>query len=347
MQLTERPISGTNPPHPPHPRQAPPGRLWRSLYRRVWQGPPRTILGTLAILFRLDATPAFLAPPIVGAVLGWWQTGTFQWGLLGVLVLGTLAAFWGTTTLSEYFDYRRSRFVNVQAINEPYYTGLSLIQRAHLRPQVTMNLGLILLALAAVCALWLGLLGGWAVLFFYGLAVIMAIGTAAAPLLKFTYVAWTFVELCRYIAFGFLPLLAGYYTQAPSLYLLPLSIAAGYTFFVAAVLFAQRIIHLRRDWLLQKRTMSVVLGPARSLDMCVFFVVAGFVALLLGASLTALPLWTLLTLLALPVALRRFAHVRRDELTLADSISLFEAGISATTLTAILLIVALLIDGLG
>lgn len=299
----------------------------------------------LAVLLRLDATPALVTPPVVGAVLGWWQTGVFDWDLLIFLVLGTLTAMWGSAALGEYFDYRRSRFAHIQAIDEPFQTGLSLIQKGHLRPQVVINLGLILFVLAGVCALWLGLLGGWPVLFFFGLALVMAIGAAVAPLFKFTYVTWTFVEISRYVAFGFLPLLAGYYTQSPQLYLLPLSIGAGFAFLVASVFFAQRIIHLRRDWLLQKRTMSVVLGSARAMDICLLFTVAGFVALLLGASLTALPLWTLLTLVGLPIALRRFAHMRREELTLSDSISLYEGAIGATAITGLLFILALLIDG--
>lgn len=344
MQLTDRQVT---PPNPTVAARAPASTLWRSRYRRVEQEPPRTWFSMLAVLLRLDAAPAFVTPPVIGAVLGWWQTGVFDWGLLIFLVLGTLTAAWGSASLSEYFDYRRSRFTHVNSIHEPFHTGLSLIQQGYLRSQVAINLGLILFVLAGVCALWLGLLGGWAVLFFFSMALLMGLGAALAPLFKFTYVTWAFVEISRYIAFGFLPLLAGYYTQAPLLYLLPLSIGAGFAFFVAVVLFAQRIIHLRRDWLLQKRTISVIIGPARSMDICVVFTIFGFVALLLGASLTALPLWTLITLIALPVALRRFAHMRRDELTLSDSISLYEAAISATAIVGFLFVVALLIDGLN
>lgn len=344
MQLTERSIDT---PEQPTTTERPPRPLFPSLYRRVRQDPPRSYLELIAVLFRLDATPAFLAPPVIGALLGWWQTGEFNLGLLIFLVLGTLSAVWGSATLHEYFDFRRSLYANGHVIHEPFATGLGFIQKGQLRPQVAINLGLILFGVSALSALWLGLLGGWPVLFFATLALLMAVGAAVAPLLKVTYFAWTFVEISRYIAFGFLPVLAGYYTQSPTLYLLPLSVGLGFAFFVAAVLFAQRIIHQRRDWLLQKRTISVILGPARSMDVCVIFTVAGFIALLLGASLTALPLWTLLTLIALPVALRRFAYMRRDALTVADSILLYESAISATAITGILFVIALLIDGLA
>lgn len=344
MQLTDRGLETPTQPNP-SPARAPRPPI-HSSYRWVGQEPPRSQLELLSVLFRIDGTPAFLAPPVVGAMLGWWQTGDFNWGLLAILIISTLAAVWGSATLHEYFDYRRSLYANGHAIHEPFSTGLGYIQSGHLRPQVAVNLGLILFGIAGVCALWLGVLGGWPVLFFACFALVMALSAAAAPLLKVTYLAWAFVEISRYVAFGFLPVLTGYYTQSPTLYLLPLSVGLGFAFLVAAVLFAQRIIHQRRDWLLQKRTISVILGPARSMDVCVVFTLCGFIALLMGASLTALPLWTLLTLVALPVALRRFAYMRREELTVADSILLYESAISATTITGILFIAALLIDGL-
>jgi 1,4-dihydroxy-2-naphthoate polyprenyltransferase len=344
VQLTDHDFTR---PNQPTARKDRPQAPLRSFYRRVLKGPPKGLPELVAVLLRLDSTPAFIMPPLAGVALGWWQTGQLSVGLLIFLVLGTLTAVWGSAILSEYFDYRRSLHVNSQAIDEPFFTGLNLIQKGKLQPRVARDLGLILFVLSAVCALWLGMLGGWAVLFFAALALVMAAGAAVAPLLKAAYWAWALIEVIRWVAFGFLPVLTGYYMQAPALILLPLTVGVGFAFFVATVLFAQRIIHQRRDWLLHKRTLSVQLGPARSIDVCVLLTVAGYVALLMGASLTALPLWTLISLFSLPLALRTFAHMRRDDLTIGDSVLLYEAAISATAFTGFLFVVALMIDRLG
>ena len=90
----------------------------------------------------------------------------------------------------------------------------------------------------------------------------------------------------------------------------------------------------------------VLLGPERGLDLSSILVLGGFVAFVPIVSWAHLPIWALVCLGALPVALGSYGRLRRGYGLLEEQIALYNATVNAVILTGILFATALLFDRL-
>src|SRR5690606_30349835 len=129
------------------------------------QRPPRSLVQALARLVRAETTPALMTPVVVGNVLAWWQTGELNLVALVMALMGLVMSGWGFAALSDYADYQFSRRPGARPVPDPLYSGYGLIERAVFRPATVRDVGRILLAIGALCSLWLAVLAGWPILF--------------------------------------------------------------------------------------------------------------------------------------------------------------------------------------
>ena len=70
--------------------------LGPTVIRRPLRARPRSRAQALLLMLRAGATPALMMPVMVGAVLGWWETGVVHWGNLLLALLGITTTGWGT-----------------------------------------------------------------------------------------------------------------------------------------------------------------------------------------------------------------------------------------------------------
>jgi len=338
VHLTEREFRAT---HPLHQRSSK-----DKAERQVEKArPPRSALHVLLILARAEATPALLAPLVVGAILGWWQSGQLNgWGLVLSLV-GMAATVWGLVALWDYHDYRLSLRSVARTPDTLPPTGYALIVQRVLKPNTVRDSGRILLAIAMLCSLWLALLSGWPVLFFSGLSFLVVWGMILLPV-RYGHRGWGISDLSIGVGLGLLPALTGYYVQAQTISWLPVWAGAAYGLYSMLLAFNFNAAHYRRDWLIHKRTLAVSLGPARALDISALLTIAANVVLLLMVTLTKLPLLGLLGLAALPMGLGIFARIDRENVTQDVSWLVYRTGAQTAFLSAALLCGALVIDRL-
>jgi 1,4-dihydroxy-2-naphthoate octaprenyltransferase len=213
-------------------------------------------------------------------------------------------------------------------------------------PVFLLNLGYLLLVLGGLCAFWLALLTGWPILFFSGSSFLLLIG-AVLPPVRYASRGFGMGELGLLLSFGLLPLLGGYYAMTQSLNWLP--VAAGWPLALLAlvVIHNQNLADWRRDWLVGKRTLAVSLGGARALDLSSLLTIVAYAGILLMTIFLRLPLWYLVGLATLPLALGAFADVQRSAVTPEDGDRLRAASAKAAIWTGVLLIAALFISHTG
>jgi 1,4-dihydroxy-2-naphthoate octaprenyltransferase len=284
-------------------------------------------------------------PVMIGAVLGWWQTGQINVINLALALLGMAANGWGLAALWEYHDYRFSQRPGARQTADPVATAYGLMGRGVVAPQTVADVGRILLAIGGLCSLILALFAGWPILFFSGLSFLVVWTVIYMPL-HYGYRGWGLSESAIWLGMGVLPLLTGYYGQAGEIAWLPVLAAGAFGLFSTLLFFNYNAIHYRRDWLIHKRTLTVNLGLARALDLTALLTVAAYVLILLLVTLSDLPLWGLAALGALPVALGVFSQVDHDNVTPETSWWVYRTSVHATWLTGVLFSLGLALDRL-
>lgn len=305
---------------------------------------PQSLLQRVAVATRPDLALAFTAPAIYGAVVGWWQTGQFSWLHFAFLLGGVLTSALGYQLLSTVYDYRQSTQPGAGATDDLPTTPFAWLAGGALPPGLLVSAGWLLYALGGMCALWLTLLAGWPMLFFSGVSVLLIL-TSFLPPVRFAGRGWGIGELALAFAFGFLPLLAGYYMQAgATLSWLPVITGLPLTLLVFLIVFTNNLGAWRRDWRMNKRTLPVILGPARSLDLAAGLTMGAYTAILFVTVLARLPLWGLAGLATLPLALGAYADMRSSDVMPEDGYRLRDTAAKATIITALLLCLGLWIS---
>jgi 1,4-dihydroxy-2-naphthoate polyprenyltransferase len=307
--------------------------------------PPRTVLQALATVTRANITPALLAPAVVGATLGWWESGRFDPVGLLLTLLGITMTGWGLAALWDYYDYLLSRRPGVRGVPDTIATGYSLLWYGLLLPNTVRDTGWILLSIAALCSVALALMVGWPVLFFAALSFGLFWTVIALPH-RYGFRGWGLGEVGIGLSIGVLPTITAYYVQAHTVSWLPMWGGAAFGLMSLLLFFNSNAVQIRRDWLIHKRTLTVTLGLPRALDLSALLLVTAFVLLLCMIVLTELPLLALLGLGGLPVGLGVFARLSRNDLTGVAAIRVYRMGARATVLAAILFCLALLLDRL-
>jgi 1,4-dihydroxy-2-naphthoate octaprenyltransferase len=305
---------------------------------------PKTALGEFSQLTRLPAAIAMTMPAVCGAALGWWQSGVLNWLALVYMFAGVLAMNVGFNLLGDYFDYRSSDEPELHVGPEPYFSGYSFLLHGMISPRAIRLIALVLLFLSFLCCLLLIWLVGWPMLFFAGLIYLLGF-TYMVPPVKYAFRGWGLGELGILLSAGLLVIM-GYYSQTETISWLPTWTAIPISLLTLSVVYNFNIVYYRRDWLNRKQTMIVHLGPARGLDLSSVLVVGGYVAFVLIVSWAHLPIWVLVCLAALPIALGSYGRLRRGYRVEDEYIDLYNATVNAVILTGILFAMALLFDRL-
>jgi 1,4-dihydroxy-2-naphthoate octaprenyltransferase len=308
---------------------------------------PASLLQRVAIALRPDLALALTTPAIYGAVLGWWQTGQFSWLTFVFLIAGVFSSALAYQVLSTVYDYRRSLEPGVGATDDLPTTPFAWLAGGALPPGLLLSAGWLFLTLGAVSALWLTLLAGWPMLFFSGLSVLLILASFLPPV-QYAMRGWGVGETGLAIGFGLLPFLGGYYLQAPSsIEALPLASVLPLMLSIFLIVFTGNLGAWRRDWRMGKRTLPVQLGPARAFDLAGGLTWGAYTALMVVTIVSRLPLWSLIGMATLPLALGAYAEVRRNDIRPEDGYRLRDTVAKATIWTGILLCIGLWISRVG
>ncbi len=321
-----------------------------SLLRRFRQERDRRLTdslpGVLLLALRADLALALTLPTIIGAAVGGWWVGVFDWVLFSFAVASVLLSAVAFQVLSAWQDYQQSLRADARPATDAPDSPFTLQQNGVLPPSLLLNLGALLYTIAILCGLWLALLAGWPILFFGVIAMLLQLA-AVAPPLRYAYRGYALGELGIFTAFGLLPLLSAFYAQTQQLSWLPILGGLPISILALLVVLSQNLATLRRDWLIGKRTLAVILEAPRTVDFNAFLTMLAYTAILAVTVVGRLPLWYLGGLATLPLAMGAFAEIDRNQTTPDDAVRLRSTATKAVFWTAVLLIAALLISRPG
>ena len=306
----------------------------------------RTLAGLLARALRTDMALALAMPALVGAFLGAWVNGGMAWLPFAFTFASILCITVAYQAYVALGDVRQSFAPQARATADLPDTAFAAISSGALPIPLVMSLAHLLVVLGVMCGLWLALLAGWPVLFFGALSLLL-IATSFAPPIRYAYRGWGVGELGVSIGLGLLPLVNAYYIQAQSLSWLPVMAGLPIVLLALWILLAQNLGSRRRDWLMEKRTLPVITGEARALDLGIVVTVLAYTSILLVTVAARLPIWLLSGLATLPLAQGAFAEIPRNNVTPEDGYRLCDAAVKATIWTGILTCAALMLSGAG
>ena len=302
--------------------------------------------GQGALLWRLLHLRAVLAlwmPTLAGVMLGW-HSGAVDPLTVPLVLAGNFCMILGMQLLNDQRDYQYALKSNdVKFIPELFATPYHLLAAGQVTPAQLDRWGYSLLLASALAQVGLFLLVGWPVLFFFGITLLFLYAYSTPPI-RYSYRGWAIGELGVLLGYGIFPLVGGYFMVSQSISWLPVLVSVPFGLLAVLSVFTHNLLHYRRDWLMRKRTLVVSLGPLRTFDVSAILAILVYAAFLAIASLAHLPLSILVTLAALPLALRSFSQLRSEQPPLEAVFRLHLAMLHVTLWTGLLFCVALLAD---
>ncbi|MFC1913128.1 prenyltransferase [Chloroflexota bacterium] len=241
----------------------------------------------------------FLALSVVLAFLGnciAWYDGIFHLGDALLAFLGLLLAHVSVNVLNEYFDYRSG--VDFDTKRTPFSGGSGALPQGLVKPKQALWLGLGSLLAIVPIGIYFTLAKGWPLLPL--LLVAAACIVLYTPLLL--KIGWP--EWAPGVGLGALPVLGVYFVQTTNYTwsALVASIASG--ILVHNLLFLNEFPDIAADSKAGRKTLPIVLGPAKASIVYVVLTVAVYLWII-GAVVTRyMPPFTLIALLTLPFAIK-------------------------------------------
>lgn len=348
MQISEHHFASTQPinPLPGQPLEtevAGHGCGKRGLLHLLYVAPAHRTALVLRLL-HLRAVLALLVPTVAGTVLGWWHTGRYDAATLFLVLSSAFCTIVGINLINENRDYLYALKSNdVKFTPRLFATPYHLLAAGWLQPSRVGLLGSLLLLYGSLGYLGLVLVVGWPVLFFYAFGLLL-LYTYATPPVRYGYRGWGLGEVGVFLGYGVIPLTGSYFMIGRTINWLPVWVSLPFGLLAVLVFFNYNLLHYRRDWLMRKRTLVVTFGPLRTFDISALLTLIIYASLLAIASLAHLPLSTLVTLAALPLALGMFSRLRDEQPHLEDLLQLHLTTLNASIWTGVLFCVALIVD---
>lgn len=256
---------------------------------KLWITASRALYSTTIVL-----------PCIVGGVVAWYE-GSFNALIFALILVALFFANIGANFTNDYFDY----LSGVDAIDAGRaYTskrGSEVLLKTGLPSRVVLFSALISLAITSTIGMYLVVAVDWRILILGVIGVFIAFFYTASPV-KLGYRG--FGEVACWIGCGPLAVigttfaLTGRFSPAAAVISIPVGLL------VTAILYIGNVPDAEADAQVGKRTISVRFGRDKVKFLAPAFYVVIYASILLGVVFGSLPVWTLLALLTVPMAVQ-------------------------------------------
>jgi 1,4-dihydroxy-2-naphthoate octaprenyltransferase len=275
-----------------------------------------------------------LLPCLLGGALAY-ARGSFDAFIFVLATVGIVMAHSAADFVDDYFDFKKGNLGNKA-------------QQFHDSPLIDGKVTLRQVAVAVVICLAISFATGVAIFVKVGYPVLVlaAAGLVAvffytSPPLKLNYRGLG--ETVLFLAFGPMIVFGVWYVLTRRVDVEPFLVSLVPGIFTMNVGVVSNTFDYRDDVRSGKRTLSVRFGQAAALRILAATTVAAYLSIVMGAAFGILPVWTLLVLLTVPLAVNmlhhagRYADERHYTPAMGRSINLSSAG-------TLLLILAYLLE---
>ena len=300
---------------------------------------PPLVPSKAAAVFSSIRAPFLTLPPVC-VLLGWasssWTGNPLNVGHLLLVLLGALAAHISVNSLNEYEDFRSGLDFNTQ--RTPFSGGSGSLPAQPGASRLVLAVALLTMVLTAGIGGFFLMRHGLALLPLgvAGLIVIAAYTTVMTRSVFWCLVApglgfGPFMVIGTHLALG------GQWSPTPVIAsLVPL-------FLVSNLLLINQLPDIEADRWAGGRHLIIARGVPAGIRVYGLFLLLTYLSLIAGVVLEYLPLWSLLGLLTIPVAIRVFTGLRKHAEDIPQLIPFLGQNVILVQLTPVLVAVGLFI----
>ncbi len=249
---------------------------------------------------------AVLIPVFLGAAVAWYSFKVFDPTYLVLSLIGAVCVNAGTNLANDYFDYKSGCDLVNTDFTSPFSGGSGLLPRGVLSPEKVHLASLISFVFAGLIGVFFALTRGW-IVFALGL-----IGAFSGYFYTTQLATRGIGEVMVGLNCGPLVVLGSYYVQTQSIALEPIVASIPIGILILAVLWVNEIPDLDADAKAGKTTLVTRIGRKRAADIYGTLMFSTYAIILLAVSLSLLPVFTLLSFLTIPLAIRAVYVARRN-----------------------------------
>ncbi|MBN1546944.1 MAG: prenyltransferase [Syntrophaceae bacterium] len=290
--------------------------------------------------FFLESRPQFLLLAVVLGILGTciaWYEGVFELGHAILAGFGLILAHASCNALNDYFDYQSG--IDKATTVTPFSGGSGLIKRGLLKPREVFWFGTICLLISLPIGLYFCIVKGWLLLPLIVVAALCVIFYSPV-ILRFHWPEWS-----PGLGLGILPVLGMYFSQTGEYtwHALIASIPSG--LLVHNLLLLNEFSDIEPDKIGHRKTLPITLGRTGAAIIYAVFTLFTYAWILGAVFLEIMPVFALLGLFTIPVAIRAVqgSFRSKDQATLMTAMA---QNVVVVLVTQLLIAVGYVLSGL-
>jgi len=256
----------------------------------------------------LETRPHFLILSVVLAFLGTsiaWYDGYFHLGYALLAFIGLLLAHISVNTLNDYFDYRSG--IDLATRRTPFSGGSGILPAGHLKPGQVFWLGMTSFLLAVLIGVYFVIFRGWLLLPLLLIAAVCVL-LYTPFILRLAWPEWS-----PGLGLGVLPVLGAYFVQTTA-YTWPAVVAAIPSgILVHNLLLLNEFPDTEADRKADRKTLPITMGKAKASIVYSVLTVLVYLWIIGGVIAGLMPVFSLIALLTLPLAIRAIQGARKHE----------------------------------
>ncbi|MBP7733670.1 MAG: prenyltransferase [Caldisericia bacterium] len=248
----------------------------------------------------MEPRPQYLLLPVILVFLGTVAAGFYD-GIINVwhaiiAMIGLVMCHMSVNILNDYCDFKSG--VDLKTIKTPFNGGSGILPAGLMKPKQALWYGIICLLLAVPIGVYFVWLKGWMLL------PLLALGALCIVLYTPLILKIDFPEWSPGLGLGVLPVLGAYFVQTGlySTNALIASIPSG--LLVLNLLLLNEFPDVEADKIANKRTLPIRIGIKGAAIVYTIVTLLTYAWIVLSVILGWMPVWTLLGLLTLPLAIK-------------------------------------------
>ncbi len=245
----------------------------------------------------------------------------------------------GTNLANDYFDYKSGCDSINTDFSSPFSGGSGLLPKGVLNPREVYIASLVSFIFAGLIGVFLAVTRGWVI-------VVLGLTGVFSGYFYTTQLATRGVgEFIVGLNCGPLAVIGSYYVQTQTIALEPIIASIPLGMLILEVLWINEIPDYYADAKAGKRTLVTRIGRKRAADIYGILMFSTYAVIMLGVSLSLMPVVTLLSFLTAPMAIRAVFVARRNYEDPSKLIPANAATVLIHLLTGLLLCTAYVITG--
>jgi 1,4-dihydroxy-2-naphthoate octaprenyltransferase len=283
--------------------------------------------------------PFLLLPPVcvaLGAGVAFWRTGEINWWFALLALIGGISAHISVNAFNEYFDFKSGLDALTQ--KTPFSGGSGTLPA---RPQVAKSA-----LTTAIVGLVIPILIGAYFVTVYGTGILpLGILGALIIVIYTTFITrnWLLCLLAPGVGFGILMVMGADYVLTGSYSISAFLASLIPTFLVSNLLLLNQFPDVEPDRQVGRKHLPIVAGRQTSSIVYIAFLALAYIAIIISVILGYLPVWALLGLATLLIAIPAARGSRQFADDIANLVPHMGQNVIINLLTPLLMAIGLFI----